>query len=237
MDMDLIATAREGALGFFAIDDNLKRIEEAYPHDRIQVVGATKEVLESIFKKIIDTMPAPSPAPGGAPRRAGGKPNLGDLVKSAWAAFGEDPDAHIHGTIPNRQPKALVTQLTTITQTIGELRNTRGTGHGQANEIEPADLITTQLIVNAGLTVAIYFMQRFFQWAETQGENTSKEVQRAISDKRITERVPQVLGDSRSIQELRGARCVPKSAFSDTSSELTKTWRGECGNRYMQLLG
>ncbi len=231
MSLDLIATAREEATKFFAIDDNLDRIEAALSDnsDPALAVGSTKEVLETVFKVIIHWMPPPSTSPSTgatstssrpAPssRATGATPSLIDLTKEAWTALGGTSGTSVHGRVPNRQVGHLFKPFMTITQTTANLRNTVGTGHGPIAVTDPLDPLIAQLIVQSGLTVAIYFMRLFFRQAEARAAEMDGEVRRVVGDRAIRVRTGKMMNLTPSVSSPSAIQAL-KNRIAPTRSQ------------------
>ena len=107
-----------------AINVHLRRIEEYLPKDPAAVVGSSKELIETVCKIILKNHQQTTSPPMDLD-----KLDLNDLFKKAR----EYVNLSDLG-LPTDQVRRLLGNLTSIVQTIGELRNREGTGHGHTDD-------------------------------------------------------------------------------------------------------
>lgn len=133
----------------FDLEQSIRRITVSMDSNPELAVGATKEMIESVLKCILE-----------AHQEAIGKDELPQLLKRTQKILKLDPS----DTDSNKDGadiiKRTLSNLGQIVTGISELRNIYGTGHGRAKRSG----ITSRhakLVVGAGATLATFLMETF----------------------------------------------------------------------------
>jgi hypothetical protein len=126
-----------------ALRGHVDRIQRAHrDDDAAQVLGSTKDLLETIAKVVLETTGNPAPQ------------NFPALLTAAFEALHIHPRRNASAGKPLEEPvRKILGGALQIVLGIDELRNTHGTGHGRVEQRE-LSLRHAQLAVDAGLTVA-----------------------------------------------------------------------------------
>ncbi|MFC9839745.1 abortive infection family protein [Rhodococcus sp. NPDC127530] len=124
------------------LDRHLKRIEPNITADPEAAIGSCKELVESVFVQILDERGVPH-------KRGDDLPTLFKAVSKALDLAGSsvdgDPDA-------SRAVNSLLRGLASSVQSLGELRNRAGTGHGRATS-STAGRRHARLALNAAVAI------------------------------------------------------------------------------------
>lgn len=126
------------------------RIERSFPDDVPAALGAAKELLEAVFKNVLNT------AGVGTSSRA----TLPALAKQVHRYLGLDDELPPSEEIPgSRQRKDLLRGLNLIVQAQAELRNLGfGTGHGHSDRPD-LDVPTARLAITAAIAAATFYVE------------------------------------------------------------------------------
>lgn len=144
---DLQEAAR--SLGLSDVDEHAARIRRGLRDDPPLAIGASKELLETVFKAILGLEGA------GKDTRL----DVPDLAKKVNIALGLD-DQGARGDDPGaRQRRGVLKGLNSIVNGIAEIRNEGfGTGHGVYGRPE-LDVATARLVVTAASAAATFYIE------------------------------------------------------------------------------
>lgn len=136
------------ALDYPRLAEQVDLLVDAAESNPALAVGTAKETVETVCKTILE-------ARGVRP----GKPDLGKLVRRTAKELALLPAA-----IPNESKgvetiKRLLSNLTQISQSLAELRNLYGTGHGRAARDQSVRPRHARLAVNSAATLATFFLE------------------------------------------------------------------------------
>jgi hypothetical protein len=131
------------------IHRQINRMTSAIENDPELAIGTAKELVEAICKTILSKRGKPIED----------KPDLLRLVRRALEELKLVPDG-----IPDQQKgaksiKSLLGNLATITQTLSELRNLYGTGHGKPGKRKGLATRHARLAVGAASTLAMFLFE------------------------------------------------------------------------------
>ena len=132
----------------FDISKQLTRIYNSLEEDPELALGTTKELIETVLKtilkgKVIELDDLDMPA----------------LIKAAQKHLKLIPDEVVNANKANDTVKRTLNNLGQIVIGISELRNSYGTGHGKLKNNSGLKDYHARLAVNAGVTLAQFFMQ------------------------------------------------------------------------------
>lgn len=136
-------------LGIQDVDEHAARIRRGLRDDPAQAIGSSKELLETVFKAILDLH-------GNGPET---KQDIPQLLHAASRKLGFHPGGHRDNAPGAEQRRRLFGALTSIVSTTAELRNSGfGTGHGGTQRPQ-LDIATARLVVSAAVAVATFYLE------------------------------------------------------------------------------
>ena len=138
------------------IHRQINRMTSALESDPDLAIGTAKELVETCCHTIL--------AERGKP--ADDKPDLLPLVRRALAELKLVPDGIPDAQKGAKSIKSLLGNLATITQSLAELRNLYGTGHGKGGKTKGLSARHARLAVGAATTLAVFLF-------DTQKERSS----------------------------------------------------------------
>ena len=106
----------------FDFNTHWRRVQRSLPDDPAEVVGATKDMLESVMKTILERRGKPVPANITFP----------SLTSRCLAELGLQSDSQ-PATPAERHARKFASTAGSMMETISKLRNDAGTGHGRAD--------------------------------------------------------------------------------------------------------
>lgn len=124
------------------LDRHLKRIQKSVGDDAEAAIGSCKELVESVLKQVLDAGDVSYSKGDDLPRLFKAAAKALELSKSAVESDTKGSDA----------VTGLLRGLVATVQSLGELRNTVGTGHGRSNP-SAAEPRHARLALNAAVTV------------------------------------------------------------------------------------
>ena len=108
----------------------VRRLQAAEPDRPDELIGKSKNLLESTAKCVLHQLHAEVPA----------NPKLPELLSQAFAALGLDPSSPPGPEESRGAARQLVQGLRTSASAFAELRNRVGDGHGQLHAVDPDEL-------------------------------------------------------------------------------------------------
>ncbi|OZF33579.1 hypothetical protein CH295_11420 [Rhodococcus sp. 14-2483-1-2] len=125
------------------LDRHLRRIEASIATDPEAAIGACKELIESVFIQILDDL-------GGTYKRSDDLPTLYKATSKALGIAGKsvEGDAAASSAV-----NGLLRGLASSVQSLGELRNKIGTGHGRGSP-STADRRHARLALNSAVAIS-----------------------------------------------------------------------------------
>jgi hypothetical protein len=146
-----VATARAALSGTDPgyVTQQITRMESAVANDPALAIGTAKELVETVCKTILD-------ARGVAFSKSA---ELPELVKQAAKALDLAPDDVSDPAKASDMIRRLLGSLGTITQSVAELRNKYGTGHGKKAGTKGLAPRHARLAVGAASTLAVFLME------------------------------------------------------------------------------
>ena len=149
--LDLPASAGISKLDSPELYKQLERIRESVDADPALAVGTAKELVETTCKTILEER--------GVDFR--GAEDLGGLVKSTRGALGLLPEDIPDSAKGVETIRRLLSNLGTIAQALGELRNLYGTGHGRTSKARGLRPRHARLAVGAASTLVTFLFGLF----------------------------------------------------------------------------
>jgi hypothetical protein len=139
---------KEAAVLFDAeyLADQVRRLEQSVDSDPAHAIGAAKELVETCCYTILSERGKP----------ATDKPDLLPLVRRTLEELKLVPDGITDAHKGAKSIKSLLGNLATITQSLAELRNLYGTGHGKDGKTRGLSTRHARLAVGAGTTLAVF---------------------------------------------------------------------------------
>lgn len=128
------------------LTDQVRRLEHAIEVDSTHAIGAAKELVETCCYTILTERGKP----------AADKPDLLPLVRRTLEELSLIPDGVQESTKGAKSIKSLLGNLATITQSLAELRNLYGTGHGKEGRSKRLPTRHARLAVGAATTLAVF---------------------------------------------------------------------------------
>jgi hypothetical protein len=128
------------------IREHLKRIDRDLKGDAAGAIGSSKELIESILKTILDDYDV----------AYGRKDDLMDLYKKVQKVLGLRAEAVPSDAKGSQAATKALRALVSTIQSLAELRNALGTGHGKAQR-SPALTRHARLAFNASVAVSEFF--------------------------------------------------------------------------------
>lgn len=135
-----------------SVQRQITRMKSSIEKDPELAIGTSKEFIETILKTMLEKLG----------RQYGGE-NLPKLTRVVLNELMNRTDGHDVGT--SEILKKIDGSLATLIQSVGELRNKHGTGHGGGTEKKILDRKYASLAVNSASTVA-YFLLQLYQEAK-----------------------------------------------------------------------
>lgn len=130
--------------------DHFKRLApSAHPAILESHLGTAKEFVETVAKSILDERHISYDE----------KASITSLVRATSEALGLVPEGIPNEAKAAQSVKAVLGNLASIVQSIAEIRNAYGTGHGKRFKKSPLEPRHAQLAVGAAITVASFFFQ------------------------------------------------------------------------------
>jgi hypothetical protein len=139
---------KEAAVVFNAdyLADQVRRLEQAVDSDPAQAIGTAKELVETCCYTILSERGKP----------AADKPDLLPLVRRTLEELKLVPDGIADAQKGAKSIKSLLGNLAVITQSLAELRNLYGTGHGKDGKMKGLSTRHARLAVGAATTLAVF---------------------------------------------------------------------------------
>ena len=139
---------KEAAVVFNAeyLSDQVRRLEQAVESDPTHAIGAAKELVETCCYTILSERGKP----------ALDKPDLNPLVRRTLEELKLVPDGTSNEQKGARSIKSLLGNLATISQSLAELRNLYGTGHGKDGRTKGLSARHARLAVGTATTLAVF---------------------------------------------------------------------------------
>lgn len=139
---------KEAAVVFNAeyLSDQVRRLEQSVDTDPAHAIGAAKELVETCCYTVLSERGKP----------ATDKPDLLPLVRRALEELKLVPDGIADSHKGAKSIKSLLGNLATITQSLAELRNLYGTGHGKDGKTKGLSTGHARLAVGAATTLAVF---------------------------------------------------------------------------------
>jgi hypothetical protein len=139
---------KEAAVLFDAeyLADQVRRLEQSVDSDPAHAIGAAKELVETCCYTILSERGKP----------ATDKPDLLPLVRRTLEELKLVPDGITDAHKGAKSIKSLLGNLATITQSLAELRNLYGTGHGKDGKTRGLSTRHARLAVGTGTTLAVF---------------------------------------------------------------------------------
>lgn len=134
------------------VRDHLKRIERDIPSDPAGAVGSSKELVESVLKQILNDYAIPY----------SNKDDLMDLYKKVQKAMRLNAEAVPESKKGSDAAVKTLRALVTTIQSLAELRNQIGGGHGRARR-SPAVSRHARLAFNASVTVVEFLIETWHE--------------------------------------------------------------------------
>ncbi len=146
-----VTSAREAFVGadLGYIAQQITRMETSVQNDPSLAIGTAKELVESCCKTILKERSIEVPK----------KTDLPSLVKLTVKQLQLTPDDIPDQAKAANTIKRLLSNLSTITQGIAELRNQYGTGHGKAGDSKGLTTRHAKLAVGASSTLAVFLAE------------------------------------------------------------------------------
>ncbi len=142
-DRPAIRRPEEATLGDRStLDRHLKRIERGLGDDPEATIGSCKELVESVLKQILDSREVAYPL----------RDDLPGLFKAVSKSLDFRSEAVGGDTKASEAVVALLRGLTATVQSLAELRNSAGTGHGRSTEAA-VEKHHARLALNAAVAV------------------------------------------------------------------------------------
>ncbi|WFE96568.1 abortive infection family protein [Micromonospora sp. WMMD987] len=133
------------------VDEHAARIRRGLRDDPAQAIGSSKELLETVFKAILDLRGNGSET----------KLDIPQLLHAASSKLGFNAGGHRDGGPGADQRRKLFGALANIVSLTAELRNSGfGTGHGGAHRPQ-LDVPTARLVVSAAVAVATFYLEAY----------------------------------------------------------------------------
>ena len=129
------------------IQRQITRMRSNIEKDPELAIGSSKEFIEAISKTILDALNI--------------QYNNENLPKLTKMVLKELSDGNSHSAETASVLKRIDSALTTLVQSIGELRNKHGTGHGGGKDKIILDQKYASLAVNSASTIALFFFQLY----------------------------------------------------------------------------
>lgn len=139
------------------LGDNINRIERSIDTDAQLAIGSAKELMESAAKTILDRR-------GVTYSRDA---TLGQLAKATFGALKHIPEGLLNEADTReaeQYAKVMLSNLGNVIVSVGDFRNSFGTGHGKASARKRLAVRHAKLVVAAAAAVAWY-------WLETDADN------------------------------------------------------------------
>lgn len=148
--MGLVASLHEAARDFDAahLQEHIRRIEAAVETDPALAIGSAKELLETCCKTILD-------ARGKLPTESLELPKLTKLTFAELKLLPDDVPEAARGA---QSIKQLLSNLSTISHALAEIRNLYGTGHGRGGKTKGLGHRHARLAVGAATTLATFLI-------------------------------------------------------------------------------
>jgi len=144
---DIHATAVEFNAQYLA--DEIRRIEQGVAADPTQAIGSAKELIETTCKTILTERGKP----------VTDKPELLPLVRRTAEELKLVPDRVPESAKGAEYIKKLLGNLGTVCQSLAELRNLYGTGHGKEGRTQGLLPRHAKLAVGAAATLAVFLFE------------------------------------------------------------------------------
>lgn len=133
-----------------ALQLQIKRLSRDLDRDPAAAIGACKELLETVFKAVLDAKGIPHSQPGHIE-------NFPDLFTKAADALGIRETTFSDNDEANEGASWLWDGLLLVVRGIGRIRNKVGTGHGHG--VSPAEIRHARLIFNATVALTEYISE------------------------------------------------------------------------------
>lgn len=133
----------------FELNQHLARIRGSVDTDPELAIGATKEMLESVMKTIVESFGL-----------SADKKDMPDLLKLVQKNMNLEPNEVSPSAKGAETIKKTLSNLGQIVTGINELRNLYGTGHGKVRQTGVSGR-HARLVVGAGTTLAVFIMETF----------------------------------------------------------------------------
>jgi hypothetical protein len=152
-------------LALYDVTEQLRRINEALPADPAQAIGQTKEMVESVCKEILD-------ARGKSYGKDDDLTALVAQVRKELKLVTDDIDDHAKGY---DSIKRLLSSLGQIAQSLAELRNLYGTGHGKSGRRGGPQPRHARLVVGSAAALCEFLLDTHLSQHESGQDKTELE--------------------------------------------------------------
>lgn len=159
IDISQITDVKKIATEFNAdyLKQQLIRMESSIETDPPLAIGTAKELIETCCKTILSSKGKEIPK----------KPKLPNLVKETLKELNLTPENISGSSETEKILKILLSNLSSIAQSITELRNIHGTGHGKNGNTKGLESKHAKLAVGAASTLAIFLLETFVEEKKT----------------------------------------------------------------------
>lgn len=130
------------------VDRQIKRMNSAIDTDPELAIGSAKEWLETLCKTVLDEkgLPLPDELPG--------------LLRQALDVLAIEPPKVADPGRAAAAMRRLLGNLSGLGQSIAEVRNACGTGHGQRAGTGDLDPLLARVVVGAAITLGTFIVER-----------------------------------------------------------------------------
>jgi hypothetical protein len=138
-----------GALDLPELHRQIQRLQSSLEHDPGLAIGTAKELVETVCKTILEERSL----------AYGDSADIGSLVKEARKALGLVPESIPNAARGAESIRRLLSNLGSVAQSLGELRNLYGTGHGKAGAAKGLLPRHARLAVGSAATLATFLLE------------------------------------------------------------------------------
>lgn len=131
------------------LNRQIQRMQSAIEDDPGLAIGTAKELVESVCKTILEARQIEFQSDA----------DIGQLVKEARKALGLVPDSVPDSAKGSESIRRLLSNLGSVAQGLGELRNLYGTGHGKSGSARGLSSRHARLAVGAASTLATFLLE------------------------------------------------------------------------------
>ena len=137
------------AIGAEYVSSQITRMQSALVSEPDVAIGTAKEFVETICKTILQERNIPYDQSEKMPR----------LVKQVAAAMELIPAGISGEARATEAVKRLLSNLSSVSDGLAELRNLYGTGHGKEADARGLELRHARLAVNSGIALAVFLWE------------------------------------------------------------------------------